>query len=191
MKWGKRAFGAACVAIGVSGCAGLAAPPPPATYDLMGGLPRGGASKTRAALAVAEPLAAPPLAGDRIVIRTGPQEVAFLAGAQWVDQLPRLVQARLIEDFDRGGVGAARPGANVPFTLVTNLRRFEIDVGRGLALVEISAQLLDSAGNERAARVFVGEAPAPSTEGAEAPHALEQALDSAAREMAGWLRRRL
>ena len=48
----------------------------------------------RGQLVVSEPDASSPLDSDRIVIRTGPQSLALLKDTQWVDPLPKLVQAK-------------------------------------------------------------------------------------------------
>src|SRR2546430_10438471 len=78
---------------------GACASAPKLTYDLnpIAGVfaARGG----RGQLAVAVPDATLPANSDEIVVRTGPQSVAYLSGAQWADKLPSLVQSRLIESF--------------------------------------------------------------------------------------------
>jgi cholesterol transport system auxiliary component len=175
------------VAIGVSGCGGGA---PRAAFDLAARQPI--AASLHPVLAVNEPSAAPPFPTDRIVVRAAGQQVAYIPDAQWADRLPRIVQARLIEQFGRGHIGAALPGGRLSATLASDIRRFEIDAARQMAVVEISAQLLDtSSGETRAARVFVAEAQASSVAGPAAAQALDEALDTVIRQMTGWLRGRL
>ncbi len=84
---------------------------PRVTYDLTpaeGFAARGG----RGQLAVLLPDAILPADSDRIVVRTNPQSVAYLFGAQWADKLPSLVQSRLIESFQNAHLlrAAGRPG---------------------------------------------------------------------------------
>ena len=179
-------FAALCLAP-VAGCGSN----PRETFDLAGASPliegRIASQKSQVRLAVNEPDAIPPANSDRIVIRTGPGEVANLAGAQWADRLPRLVQARLIEGFDRSRVTANVPGTTVDFSLATEIRRFEIDAARQTAVVEIAARLIDDRSNrQRAARVFIGEAPAPHTTGPEATQALREAMETTIRQIARW-----
>lgn len=147
--------------------------------------------KSGSRFAINEPSAVQPVASDRIVVRTGPGQVELLAGAQWSDRLPRLVQARLIAAFQRGGVPASAPGAIVDLQLASEIRRFEIDVTRQAAVVEIAARVLgDSTGTERAARIFVGEAPAPGTSDGQAARALDEAMNDVDRQIVAWARSR-
>lgn len=140
-----------------------------------------------ARLVIREPDAVPPDNSDRIVIRTGPQSVANLSDVQWADRLPRLVQTQILEGFERAGVPSTTPGQAADFAFATEIRRFEIDVQRGLAVVEIAARVIDDRNNaQRAERIFIGEAPAPSTSGAEAPQALRAALEISIRQMTRW-----
>ncbi len=146
----------------------------------------------RAALAVAEPTADQLVNSDRLVVRQEAGNLAYLADAQWADRAPRLVQARVISRLVRGGVDAAFPGAVVGYDLTTELRRFEIDASRGVAVVEISARLSsDQSGALRGAAVFLGEAPAPHTQGPQAANALEEALDRATAQLVVWTRKRI
>ena len=131
----------------VCACAGLlgaCASAPPATYDLgviQGGFkarPRGGQ------IAVYQPKAVSPVDSDRIVVRVSDDQIAYLSGAQWVAQLPALVQARLISSFLNAHViGAVEPGGLADYNLRTDIRRFEFDAARAAAFVEMSAQLAE------------------------------------------------
>jgi cholesterol transport system auxiliary component len=136
-----------------------------------------------------EPTAILPIDSDRIVIRTGGESVAYLSGAQWSDRLPRLVQTRLIETFERSGhLGrVGRPGLAASYVLVTELRRFEVDVARNEAVVEISARIVsDGAARIVAAQVFTAAAPASGTQGGQAAVALDAALGDAMRRIVAW-----
>lgn len=172
---------------------------PRTTFDLARPADATHAARSlRAALAVAEPVATLPIDSDRIVVRAGPQDVSYLAGAQWADRLPRLVQARLIESFDRGALagGAGRPGEGQEHALLTEIRRFEIDLGRQEAIVEIAARIVDERGGQargdqaRAGRVFEASAPAPLATGREAARALDDALEAVLAQIASWAARR-
>jgi cholesterol transport system auxiliary component len=164
---------------------------PRETFDLAGDSPSirsvAKGSRMRARLVIGEPEAMPPANSNRIVIRVGPTEVANLGGAHWADRLPRLVQAQLLKGFENAGIPATTPGKSASFTFATEIRRFEIDVTRGLAVVEIAARIIDDRNNiQRATRVFIAETPAPHTTGSEAPLALKAALETTIGEMAHW-----
>lgn len=166
---------------------------PRETFDLSGPSGRlsthAPAQKTRATLAVQEPSAVAPADTNRMVMRTSEQGVALLADSQWSDRLTRLMQQRLLTVMQHAGVSAVAPGAVVDAALHSDIRRFEIDVARGLAVVEIAAQLIDDrSGRTRATRVFIAETPVPDTAPATVARVLEAAADDAARQIAVWAR---
>jgi cholesterol transport system auxiliary component len=175
-------------ALALAACGGA---PQRESFDLGG---PGGAARTlarplRGTLAVAEPQAVQPIDSDRIVVRTGPNEVANLAEAQWVDRLPRLVQARLIAGFDIGrrAGSVVRAGMIADHVLSTEIRRFEIDVTTSEAVVEIAARMLDSRGAPVGqGRVFSSRAPAPHSTGAAATQALDEALTATVGQIVRW-----
>jgi cholesterol transport system auxiliary component len=146
----------------------------------------------RAALSVAEPTADQLLNSNRLVVRQEAGNLAYLADAQWADRAPRLVQARVISRLVRGGVDAAFPGGVVWYDLTTELRRFEIDAPRGVAVVEIAARISsDQSGALRGAAVFLGEAAVQHTQGPQAANALDEALDRATAQLVVWTRKRI
>lgn len=166
---------------------------PRETFDLSGPVGRlsthAPARKTRATLSVLEPSAVAPTDTNRIVMRTSEQGVAVLADSQWSDRLTRLMQQRLLTVMQRAGVSAVAPGVVADVALHSDIRRFEIDVARGQAVVEIAAQLIDDrSGRMRGARVFIAESPVPDTAPATAARVLEAAADDAARQVAVWAR---
>lgn len=145
----------------------------------------------RGQVVVTEPLTLAPADSDRIVIRPTPETVATIKGAQWVERLPRLVQTRLIQSFENGHVlrAVTRPDSriNAQYELNTEIRRFEIDLTRGEAVVEFSVKLISQTnGRIAAAQIFTATAPAPSDTGAAASHALDEALGEVLRRIVGW-----
>ena len=171
--------------LALQGCGGGAAPE---TFDLTSA-----ASFTsrpaRGQLAVAEPVATLPVDSDRIVIRTGPEAVAYLSGAQWAERLPRLVQSRLIGSFEnsRSLRNVARPGISADNNLLTDIRRFEVDVTMGEAVAELSVKLVsDRGGRIRAARIFTCRTPAPSKGPALIAAALDAALGNCMKQVVMW-----
>lgn len=190
----RRSIVAAALAFGAALALAACSGPPPATYDLSAPRESVRAGHLSGALAIAEPTAILPVNSDRIVIRTGADSVAYLSGAQWADRLPRLVQTRLIESFENAGlVGrVGRPGMTAAYSLVTELRRFEVDVTRNEAVIEISARLVtDRAGSVVAAQVFSATSPAPATQDGQAAIALDAALGDAMRRILVWTTARI
>jgi len=160
---------------------------PLATYDLT---PAEGfaARAGRGQLAVLLPDATLPADSDRIVVRTNPQSVAYLAGAQWADKLPSLVQSRLIESFQNAHLlrAVGRPGMLADASLQTSIRRFDLDAARGEATVEISAQILGQSGRIIAGRLFSGTVPVASADSSAVASALDAALRQIMREIVIW-----
>ncbi len=193
-RQGTRAWGGharalcAAMALGVAGCA----QPPGRIFDLAGA---SGAARMAAhgdgALSVRTPLAVAPTSTNRIVVRDLDGSVSALPGVEWSEPLPRLLRERLIESLQRAGVGAARIGGGGR-ALAADIRRFEIDVARDAAVVEIYFRILDeNTGAARAARNIVAEAPAPEHTGAAAALALTDAAAQALASAAIWTRGRL
>jgi len=174
------------LSLAVVGCGGSA----PATFDLSAASGARGKAG-RGQLVIAEPTAISPLESDRIVVRTSPEQVAFLTGAQWSDRLPRLLQSRLVQSFENGkllrSVGRSGDRIVADYTLTSELRHFEIDVTTSQAVVEISAKLVnEKSGRISAARIFTAQVPASASDGARASTALDQAVGQVMREMVGW-----
>lgn len=139
-------------------------------------------------LAVAEPTAIFPVESDRIAVRAADDSVSYLAGAQWSNNLPRLIQTRLIQSFENAHLlrSVGRPGIAADYTLKTDLRRFELDVARSQTVVEIAAQLVKADGRILAGRIFSANMPVAADEGATVAKALDLALSMAMRQIITW-----
>ena len=94
------------------------------------------------------------------MIKPSPGVIQYLAGAQWADRLPRIVQARLAETFQRSsnftGVGKPGEGLAIDYQVLTEVRAFEVEVNGGeRAEIELYVKLLnDRNGVVRASRTF-------------------------------------
>ncbi|HLJ71922.1 MAG TPA: ABC-type transport auxiliary lipoprotein family protein [Roseiarcus sp.] len=135
----------------------------------------------RASLIVRQPLS--PLAFDsrRIVVRTGPDALAYLADAQWSDRLPVLVQSRLAETFQNAHLFRSVERASKPadYALELEIRHFEIDAPSRAGIVEIAAKIVSGRdGRIIAAQSFKQVEPAASVSGAQAAAALDKALSA-------------
>ena len=188
--WSRRVAAAASLTVAftaLSGCGGS----PLETFDLTAPASGIAQGSPRGQLAVSQPEATPPVDGDRIVVRTGTESVAFLSGAQWSDRLPRLVQTRLIQTFENGhslgAVGRAGDRLTPNATLTSEIRRFEIDVTTGQAVVEISVKLItEGSGHVAKAKIFTVRAPGSATDGPQAAAALDAALGQTLRQIVAW-----
>ncbi|NGO52612.1 ABC-type transport auxiliary lipoprotein family protein [Allomesorhizobium camelthorni] len=178
----------------LSGCALLpgGAPPSLDTFELSAPQLQSKARRSRIQILVAEPSALKALDGQNIVIKPSPATIQFLRGAQWADRLPRIVQARLAETFQRsggfGGVGKPGEGLAIDYQILAEIRAFDVRVdGGGRANVEIFVKLLnDRNGTVRASRSFVANAPVSGSGNEAYVAALDQAFGSVAAEILEW-----
>jgi cholesterol transport system auxiliary component len=171
------------VALGLSSCASA----PPQTFDLNAASAASGVN-LRATLAIREPVASADIDSQRILVRTGRDTLANLAGAQWSDRLPALVQARLVQSFQNARqlrfVGRAGAGFVADYDMELDIRAFELDVAAARADVDIAVKIVSAqSGRVVAAQIFVAQAPASGTGGAEAAAALNAALDNVMRQI--------
>lgn len=184
-------FGAPFAALGLASCGG----DPLETFSLTVPIRRPARRRGSRQLVVTEPAASAPYDNQRIVIRTGPGAIAYLTGAQWAEELPNLLQTQIIQTFENSGYYRAvgRPGGRLtsPVSLNLEIRRFDIDVPSGQAVVELSAKLInDGNGRALAARIFKASVPASAASGQKATAALNQALDEILRGLLIWTSRR-
>ena len=148
---------------------------------------RGG---SRAQILVKVPTALSSVDSDRIIVKPTPTVVTYLAGAQWSDTVPRLVQAKLVESFENSGAtrATAKPGDGlvIDFQLVSDVRRF--DVYNGVATIELSIKLLtDRTGLVRDTRIFRAASRASSDMPDDIVAAFDRAFDELARDVIVWV----
>ncbi|MCG6122458.1 MAG: ABC-type transport auxiliary lipoprotein family protein [Microvirga sp.] len=142
-------------------------------------------------LLVAPPTAIQIFATERIVVREADGSLSYLPDAQWADQLPALLQSRMIASFEnsRRIAGVSRPGDRVSpdFQLNTEVRAFEIDAASGSAVVELSVRAVSEANGQIArARVFRGTAPVGALSPGTAVSSLDAALSQVLVEIVAW-----
>ncbi|MGH7005276.1 MAG: ABC-type transport auxiliary lipoprotein family protein, partial [Alphaproteobacteria bacterium] len=66
------------------------------TFDLSSPSPEVSSSRKQGRqILIAAPSALKALDGENVVVRSGPNSISFLKGAQWADRLPNIVQSRL------------------------------------------------------------------------------------------------
>ncbi|MCM2293719.1 ABC-type transport auxiliary lipoprotein family protein [Allorhizobium sp. BGMRC 0089] len=119
------------------------------TYDLASlRVAAQGRALPKRQLLIANPTALKAFDSNMIVVRVSGTEMQYLAGSQWSDTLPNMVQAKLVAAFENtgklGGVGEPGQGLAVDDQLLTDIRTFEIDTnGPARANVAISVKLLN------------------------------------------------
>ncbi len=193
----RRAWliGAAAIAFLLQGCAGLpgVGPAPLDTYELSAPTPETRVHRRRTQILIAEPSALKALDSENIVIRPAPGAIEYLKGAQWADRLPKVVQARLAEAFQKSGAfaGVGRPGEGlaIDYQVIVEIRAFEVAVGGGdRARVEFFVKILnDRNGVVRASRTFEAASPVSGSGNAAYVGALDRSFGDAAEQMVVWV----
>ncbi len=168
------------------------APPPPLVYRIEAPPIEAGAP-VAADLRVVVAGSAPGLDGHGIAGRWPGSRLDYLAGARWADDLPRLVQAALVQSLQDSGRLRSVQGDLGRFrathTLVVEVRRFEADYTAG-GLPVASVALAVTLGRDEDRRVlseFTASASVPAGENRQSAvvAALDGAFARAAGEMAG------
>ncbi|WP_435371464.1 ABC-type transport auxiliary lipoprotein family protein [Mesorhizobium liriopis] len=198
MKRASKAVSVMLLASLLAGCAALGGGPAPLdTYELTAPSISERPARGRTQILIADPTALKALDGQNIVISPRPGAVEYLSGAQWSDRLPRIVQLRLAETFQKaggfGGVGRPGEGLAIDYQVIVEIRRFGISVNGGrTADVELFVKLLnDKNGTVRATREFTGRAPVSGAGNAAYVDALSAAFGQAATQIVDWTRSRV
>lgn len=174
----------------LAGCGGSAKND---TFDLSvtaTSVTQGPALRSRQLL-IADPTALKALDSENIVVRLSGSEMQYLAGSQWSDRLPRMVQSKLVEAFEDtgklGGVGRPGQGLAIDYQVVTDIRAFEVDTTKNIANIEISVKLLnDKNGTVRAQEVFRSSARINGSGNANLVQGLDSAFAGATRDIVAW-----
>ncbi len=183
-----RAVLALAAAAALAGCAAILPQTPSAIFDLSAPDKVGG-GRTGLQVLVPQPTAVKALDNDRIAARPTPSEYAYLPNAVWSDQLPKLLQARLMQTLQSSGRvrAAALPGQGllIDYQLVVDIRAFEYrDEG---AVAELAVKLMDDTnGRVVRSRTFRHVVPAASTDNPSIVAALDAAMDLAFRDITRW-----
>jgi cholesterol transport system auxiliary component len=194
MKMHKLTVTAAALALGLSGCALFpgGGPAPLDTYELSAPSSPEHAARSKRQILIAEPGALKALDGENIVIKPVPGVIQSLKGAQWADRLPRIVQARLAETFQRSGsfAGVGKPGEGlaIDYQVIAEIRAFEISIDTNpRAQVELFVRLLnDRNGVVRSSRSFQASAPLSGSGNDAYVRALDNAFGQVAAEIVTW-----
>lgn len=182
----------ATAALALPACAALSPPKQLDTYELSAPAPGEAGGRSRAQILIAEPTALKALDGQNIVIKPAAGTIQYLEGAQWADRLPKIVQARLAETFQKSGkfegVGKPGEGLAIDYQVIAEVREFDIRVdGVSRANVEIFIKLLnDRNGVVRASRTFEATAAVGGSSNGDFVAALDRAFGNVASEIVDW-----
>jgi phospholipid/cholesterol/gamma-HCH transport system substrate-binding protein len=164
-----------------------------AVYDLNAPreFPKLGKEPPKAQLGVGEPTAVLMLDSQRILVRPDAPKDASFADAKWSDNVPKLVQSKLIQAIENSNyfaaVGRQSEGLTNDYQLAVDVRAFQISTRPSArAEVEFSAKIVGENGRIVASRVFRGTVPTEVTDAASAAAALDLAFGQAATQLVTW-----
>ncbi|TCT40861.1 ABC-type transport auxiliary lipoprotein family protein [Martelella mediterranea] len=181
----------------VATLSGCALRPNNDTFDLTASAGTVSAERVRARnlqILVPKPSALQALDSRNIVVRLGGSEIRYLGQAQWSDQLPSIIQARLVAGLENtglfGGVGMPGQGLAIDYRVIVEVREFAVDAtGPGAANVTLSVKLLnDRTGVVTAQRLFsTSVAVNASSSNGVLVSALDRAFADAQTEIVAWI----
>lgn len=143
-------------------------------------------------LAIAKPLSISVFNSDKILVKDGRGTISYIPGGQWVDQLPDLIQTRLVHTFENSSnmrsVFKTGAGITADYSLSSDIREFYIDASSGTAVVELSVRLIaERSGTIVKAKVFRAEVPASTHDAGSATHGLNEALSQVMVDIVLWV----
>jgi cholesterol transport system auxiliary component len=175
---GARRAAAAALSLFLASCASA---PTFDSFDLAPARPAP-ARPLRGQLRVVEPIASTSLDSDQILVRSGPEQIATLAGARWAAALPILIQTRLTQTFENAGLlgeVSRRTSTGADYELDVEIRKFELNAASSQVEVDLAVKIISASdGRTVAAQAFAASAPAAAAGGREVSAALDGALST-------------
>jgi len=194
-----RVLSVFAITVLVSSCALIKSAPTPETFDISA--PRNFSALragTKAQILVKTPTSLKALNSQNIVVKPTSSVITYLKGAQWSDDLPKMVQTKLVETFENTGRSGAvaKPGDGlvIDYQILTAIRAFEVAVNGGskTAVIEFSVRLLsDRNGRVLKSNVFRATVPFSGSDNDDYIAALDQAFDTVATDIVVWVLRRI
>lgn len=143
-------------------------------------------------LVVPEPTAVVFFDTQRLLVHPSGAEGPSFANAKWTDNIPKLLQARIIQSFENAGLlrSVARPadGGSQTYQLVIDIRNFTTSIaGSPQADIEFSAKVIADDGRIVDARIFHETAPAKSADAAASAAAMDEAFGRVIVALVTWV----
>jgi phospholipid/cholesterol/gamma-HCH transport system substrate-binding protein len=128
---------------------------------------------------------------DKILLQPAEGESVPLANARWSDNLPVLVQEKVIQSFENAGyarsISRTRDGVDGDYQLLVDIRRFHISTAPDTtAEIEFVAKLLDKDGKIVNANTFQAAAPVQGADAKAYVAALDEAFGKLQSELLEW-----
>lgn len=181
----------------VAGCGGLLPKPPERQLYRLSSIAalRTGVPRVPAQLLVATPTALSAFDTARIALSRSAITLEYFADAEWADRVPFVVQAALIEAFEKSrafsGISSEASGLQADFVLATEIRDFvaiyDSPNGPPRVRVQLNAEVVRMPGRKILAETVVtGEATAAGNDMQAIVQAFSGALGAAAGDLVTW-----
>jgi len=162
----------------------------PPTYDLTPASDFPVETKLKAQVAVPDPNAIILFDSQKILLRSAAGTYSSIDNAQWADNLPKLVQARIVQSFENahqlGEVSRPLEQLAAEYRLELGIRSFYLEAQPPpKATVEITARLVSDKG-VAGAKLFSATTAAKSADAADAVAALNAAFNDVAKQIVTW-----
>jgi phospholipid/cholesterol/gamma-HCH transport system substrate-binding protein len=128
---------------------------------------------------------------DKILLQPEAGESVSVDNARWGDNLPILVQAKVVQSFENAGyansVSRTRDGLTGDYQLIIDIRRFHISTAKGAAAdVDFVAKLANKDGKIVAASTFQATEPAKGTDAQAYVDAFDEAFAKLETDLVDW-----
>ncbi|MET0269884.1 MAG: ABC-type transport auxiliary lipoprotein family protein [Sphingomonas sp.] len=197
LKPARLALGLSALALTLGGCVSFGPEIPDTLMSLSPAqaVPAGAARtvSNRNAIAVMTPNVVQMVATPRVPVQSGPNAVAYLKDAQWLDAPARLFRDLLAETIE-ARTGRAVPDIRMPALapdtrLSGRLEQFGVDAPTMSAVVTYDAVLSRTGRDDVQTRRFEARVPVSAVDAKAVPPALNQAANQVATEVADWVGR--
>jgi phospholipid/cholesterol/gamma-HCH transport system substrate-binding protein len=140
---------------------------------------------------IPEPTAALIIDTQKILVRPSNTEGPTYKNAKWSDNIPKLLQARIIQSFENANLlrSVVRPmeGLTAGHQLLIDIRSFQLSLSAApMAEVEFSAKIVADNGKIVDARIFRATVPAETADAPAAAAALDKAFEKTATDLVVW-----
>jgi phospholipid/cholesterol/gamma-HCH transport system substrate-binding protein len=128
---------------------------------------------------------------QHMLVRTTDGKYSNVEGAEWADNLPKLVQAKVVQSFENAKQlkSVSRPIDDLQpeYRLELSIRSFQIVPGQTPdAVVELAARIVTDKGEIKGARIFKVTEPVQAVQADQAAAALNKAFGKVAQELVAW-----
>jgi len=128
---------------------------------------------------------------QKILIRSDAGTYSSIDNVQWADNLPKLVQARIVQSFENAhqlsAVSRPLEQLTAEYRLELSIRSFQMTAGASPnAVVDLTVRLVNDKGAVAASRAFTATIAAKSAAAPDAVAALNQAFTQVAGEIVNW-----